>query len=157
MTVDRDLLWKAYPDGYLAMRGVLTVGGWQLWNPERGFWLQADGRTKSKLTAQYRKALADGDLLPNLDPSDTATWACALRDLAEAAAPNGVAAVCSITWLRRRRGWGPLRTWRLVIDGIAAKGAAPGIYDFQLGSIDDPATALATARAQRREAHEIRP
>jgi hypothetical protein len=32
----RALLWKAYPDGYLAKRGVLTVGGWQCVEGEEG-------------------------------------------------------------------------------------------------------------------------
>ena len=29
--IDQELLWKAWPDGFFAARGVLTVGGWRCW------------------------------------------------------------------------------------------------------------------------------
>lgn len=82
----RDLLWKAYPDGYLAKRGVMTVGGWT--------YIGFDGRHSwvREPSEQYINSECDltkiyegrGDLLPLPDPSDTATWACLLEDLAEA-------------------------------------------------------------------------
>ena len=39
-TVNRNLLWQAFPDGYLAMRGVATVGGWTCWRTA-----EHDGKT----------------------------------------------------------------------------------------------------------------
>ena len=36
MAVERELLWKAYPEGYLAMRGASTLGGRLFLEPESG-------------------------------------------------------------------------------------------------------------------------
>jgi len=94
----RALLWKAYPDGYLARRGVLTVGGWQCVEGEEGedeedgdtssWWRPIpdnDGLTELGLLRDLPDARVNaGDLLPLPDPTDTATWACLLQDLAEA-------------------------------------------------------------------------
>jgi len=96
------LLHKAYPRGFLAMRGVLTVGGWtslgkadtplvkvpgtMWWHPDPNrrcgaLWEGWPQGSHKEVVA----ALAAGDLLPLVDPAETATWACLLADLAEAA------------------------------------------------------------------------
>lgn len=93
----RALLWKAYPDGYLAKRGVLTVGGWQCVadgqnRPEPYILFLPPKRNSSpeilwlphQNTGPLVDAIPRGDLLPLPDPSDPATWACLLQDLAEA-------------------------------------------------------------------------
>lgn len=86
--IDKDLLWQAFPSGYLAVRGVSTVGGWQCAGFARDGitdrWLQP--KTFFVLTADHKPLLeahSAGDLLPNVDPSDTATWACLLSKLAQ--------------------------------------------------------------------------
>ncbi len=114
MTVNPELLRRAWPDGYLAMRGVATIGNWScvyvgesrdeknepmpgkrhaIWRYFTGWELACslgeapDWRYRpSNLDAGVpaaRVAEID-DLLPVVDPSETATWACLLRDLAEA-------------------------------------------------------------------------
>ena len=92
----RFLLQKAYPLGYLPMRGVLTVGGWACHStptPMLSRWSPAfehgDEKLLSLRVGLEREndggATARGELLPLVDPADTATWACLLADLAEAA------------------------------------------------------------------------
>lgn len=92
----RALLWKAYPAGYLGKRGVLTVGGWQCFSvyKDRAVWTAPlnysyDARQTLWFTGEdHLRGVAhrasQGDLLPLPDPSDPATWACLLQDLAEA-------------------------------------------------------------------------
>lgn len=117
MTVDLDLLRKAYPDGYLAMRGVSTVGGYiytgSSWHRPGGFepvpvdsprfgcydngplrktcscW---DCRQRfSDTDPEIERAIVLGRMLPNLDPTgDPATWECAKRDLATIPTPGSV-------------------------------------------------------------------
>lgn len=109
MTVDRELLWRAYPDGFLAGDGVGTVGGWRCVEvaPFGSVWSgrQVDGYRYAILGGDvtkdpdgmyerrsdwrlgmdtFRAAIDLGDLLPNVDPADTATWACVKQDLANA-------------------------------------------------------------------------
>ena len=94
VSISPDLLWRAWPDGYLAVRGVQTVGDWHcvdvgaggegtsLWSrstPDSG------GLTELGLLEGMPDARVNaGLLLPCADPGDAATWACLLRDLAEA-------------------------------------------------------------------------
>lgn len=152
MKVDRELLWKAYPDGYLAMRGVETVGGWQCvgcgeWGSN---WLHVGtGTGMFPLHApgfpDFEQAKAAGRLLPSLDPtSDPATWACVKRDLAIAvgAPPD----VIRVSWRRQMNlSAGPIYTWALTWSQDGARG-----HRFNL-DIGHHATALATLRAQLRE------
>lgn len=109
MAIDPTKLWKAWPAGYLAARGVLTVAGWHCWaiepwgarayngpvwvNPDGVFFDgDIDGDAANPFdqvgdgfaSTNFRQAVEAGDLLPNVDPSDVATWACLLRDLAAA-------------------------------------------------------------------------
>ena len=98
MSVDLDLLRRAWPNGYLAMRGVSTVGH-ELF---RGSMKHSDDPIL--LGIRFCEAIADsyrygeqsgspddevmlhlwvaGELLPNVDPADAATWACLEMDLA---------------------------------------------------------------------------
>ena len=86
------LLRQAYPLGYLPMRGVLTVGGWVcVATTDAGTSRWYDYASQQTVT-HYSSVGWDngaphaaGDLLPLVDPADTATWACLLADLAEAA------------------------------------------------------------------------
>lgn len=138
--IDRELLKRAWPEGYLMMRGVKTIGGWTLravieetdistglmvWDlPSRergegnssqtlfpcepalisfheGQRLEPE-RNKGDLAAaltetRWMTALEAGDLLPNVDPSDVATWACLLHELADVADIEGRV---NLTWRR---------------------------------------------------------
>jgi hypothetical protein len=147
---DRELLRRAWPDGYLAMRGVLTVGGWTCCGvappddgdgEERVAWWHAHGGKRPALR------MAEGDLLPAVDPADTATWACLLRDLADAVWPGEAAPVDRIAL----RGSGSI--WRVV---ASFAGARPGVLHgaeahFGIEPTDDPALALVRIRAALRE------
>ncbi len=97
---DRVLLCRAFPEGYLAMRGTSTLGGWTCttvdnggdrsettdlalvgWNGPGGSLLAI--RRLDRQISHIQSLLDDGDLLPNLDPcGDPATWACVLQHLA---------------------------------------------------------------------------
>lgn len=83
----KKFLRLAYPEGYLPMKGVSTVDGWHISNT----WTRVlVGDTPgcrwippSKGDGMLLLAMERGGLLPVLDPEeDPATWACALRDLA---------------------------------------------------------------------------
>lgn len=163
--IDRELLWRAYPEGYLARRGVSTVGGWQcvaeLRDVERrmdyAFWLKDDlvslyglselpafspvgyGAASPLNMTPITTALKAGDLLPNVDPADVATWACLKADLVRAAKLNdegeltfsGRDGMWALSTINRYSGG---RTITFVID------------------TDDPTLALVRARIQLQEA-----
>ena len=154
----RALLWRAYPEGYLAMRGVLTVGGWTYAgetahpNPHYNstIWARpgrfaADGTLLDRCVPMSRSVprqnmgppcnvAAGGDFLPLPDPADHATWACLLADLAEAseacsAGEMGLALVQDIA------GWDLRSQWSKCLVGWSI-------------DTDDPAEALVLARAR---------
>lgn len=86
---DKALLWRAWPDGYLAVRGVQTLGGDTLaGGEEKGLPAVAgddavrDWGWRCLVLEEQKKA---GKLFPRVDSSDVATWACLLHDLARAA------------------------------------------------------------------------
>lgn len=84
MKIDRELLRKAWPEGFLATKGVGTVGGW-LFDGHR--WLKISANTEGaylRHTQPMPGEVRSGDLLPRVDPSDIATWACLKADLASA-------------------------------------------------------------------------
>ena len=90
------------------------------------------------------RAVDRGDLLPILDPeNDPATWACALRDLAlaEAPWPGFSAKTATLHWYRMDP-----TAWRF--EAHLDDKHIGRIWDIV---IDDPAIALAMARAQLRE------
>ena len=105
-------LWKAWPSGQLAMRGLTTREGFVVresqsrpgvffWNRDSVFATPPNGEKPkivegvafyaSRRTQRWARALRRGGLLPNVDPRDVATWACLKHDLAEAAGldPSG--------------------------------------------------------------------
>lgn len=117
-SIPLDLLWRAWPDGYLPMRGVTTVGGWICTDPgpcsPLGTSLAVHWDIEARFTrpdwapmlypadpgdvAGVRNLVCDdgehgrgmeteranGRLLPRVDPTDIATWACLVHDLGEA-------------------------------------------------------------------------
>jgi hypothetical protein len=139
---NRVLLRRAYPEGYLAMRGVRTVGGWTLIE------IMDDGHPvfthPQKNSAGQWTAMEAGDLLPLVHPDETATWACLLRDLADEAFPL-------------QRGW-PIVTLipgQPVLIGLASANGTP-LKHSRTFALDlptkDPALALVRVRAMLREA-----
>ena len=170
-TEGRALLWQAYPDGYLAMHGVLTVGGWtciatrstmavfrQLNDPSEVWVSDADSASMS--------LVRHGDLLPLPDPIDPATWACLLADLTIAPGySRGVGPILlrgyGFEW--RRDWWSGIWTLLILVNPGRKvppelvghgreRGARHAGRSFSVDT-DDPAEALVRARAQlRREA-----
>lgn len=151
------LLQEAYPDGYVPLRGVLTVGGWYCvetqdqdgvsgWNradPDR------DGLTDLGLLKDLPDARVNsGALLPLPDPADTATWACLLQEFVQAedvrfprtplASP-----VTGHAWVQR---WDPDARdnyWQAIAySRLFRREGKPHYIDC-----DDPAEALIRARA----------
>lgn len=165
----RALLWQAYPEGYLAKRGVRTVGGW--WcqheidggdaDQGAGIFACTSGRfTPARLwpdgvkdvvrlpTGACAAALTSGDLLPLPDPADAATWACLLADFAAAEGTVGaiegdpiVGHCWSKVFGHDDRGW---RMARVTRNGLAIQ---RGWWPLKT---DDPAEALVRARASLR-------
>jgi len=176
----RELLWRAYPEGFLPMRGVLSVGGWTVvepneeeepcflapWKDEGPYcemreWSLSTDVKWSHLT---HEVLPAGDLLPNVQPDDSATWACCLQDLAPLVNMDKHTALS----------WAPLRDegghigWQLVgwtdracrwecacfsyVSAVRDEDVIfSHVYPYGTGSLKDPAIALVTARAQLRE------
>ena len=97
-TEGRTLLWRAYPNGYLAKRGIVSVMGWvcveaRTEHETSCWWAASPELSESIVGAKIFRLLAGlpdcrvsaGDLLPRPDPVDAATWACLVEDLAAAA------------------------------------------------------------------------
>lgn len=98
--IEKELLWRAWPDGYLAIRGAGTIEGWQCIESGKNVtflkgrthisWRADDPPYQTHSVADMGRQMnwreiQTGDLLPNVDPTDAATWACLLRELAHAA------------------------------------------------------------------------
>lgn len=190
VTIERELLWKAWPDGYLAMRGVKTVGGWQCIDgppgPEslrfhNGRGVELDDRLRMgcrgilipPLTNYAHHICDEGGLLPDVDPSDAATWACVLLDLANAIPaqrwlhskgpekpewlnPHQMHHF-NLSWHQTKRGTSDPHEW--AIRAVHSKiNTQPYEYAesttywhrFSIGQDTDPATALVMARIQLR-------
>lgn len=114
----RALLWRAYPDGYLYMRGVRTVGGWE--STSR---LEANGELNwtrptpdvavidvTHATRTLLVAHATGDLLPLPCIEDHATWGCMLAELA---LEVGMHDAYALAWLLRLDAQGHKIGWIL--------------------------------------------
>jgi len=98
MIEDRELLRRAWPDGHLPMRGIHTLENWtciriygvanriSIWSRDD------DDETKQEFIDIVRGAtvldrveeVRSGGLLPVVDPTDVASWACVKADLAAA-------------------------------------------------------------------------
>lgn len=198
MTIERALLKEAWPDGFLPMRGMRTVGGWEcvmagehLADPKsvrfipgpavdvsvrvdvgsRGIhrW-EVEGSVVPNLMSVWEA----GDLLPNVDPADTATWACLLEDLARSAFLDPELPKDQRWWVSgwtpcmiravdhpgsaHRVGWAsPMNPdawvpgWRLDVS-CGATGVITVNKGFRL-DVEDPALALVLARTQVRKDH----
>ncbi len=148
MPVNPDLLRRAWPDGFLAMCGVSTTRGW-LYDGFR--WRKKSTSAQGaylRQTAPEPGEIRSGDLLPNVDPADTATWASLLRDLAEAA---GRGSEKSLAFARSEKGlWGLYRVFDIYGDGVAAD----WIQLFSGVDTENPTEALVRARIQLREAED---
>jgi hypothetical protein len=183
--IDRELLRKAYPNGFLAMRGVQTVCGWTCLfadtNPYGGDHVAVgfhhtgeecrltcwpDGRVLPCSSERHghplplsnlERRLCEGDLLPDVDPEDVATWACCLADLAEALDLVNPSLpkydfVTGHAW--RSNAWehdfhgDKFRWW---IDVHTSAGHAWSHRFDELETTRDPALALVLARIQLRE------
>jgi hypothetical protein len=103
--------------------------------------------------------VGSGDLLPNVDPTDVATWACLLQDLVDA---SGLLSKGTwpeeIAWCRSHAPLEGSETWERdpnVVTGwslvVWANGGDP-THEFTLPNVFDPAEALVRARIQLREA-----
>jgi hypothetical protein len=162
-TIPLDLLWKAWPEGRLDMRGVATINYGTCFG--NGLWVETDsmasGPTLAVLPFEWRfsensqagpddtqACLEAGYFLPLVDPADHATWACLLADLAEAVGrdldPQGGLVFTRQGVLGRKKG-----DW-LLLDWNGTEVAV-----LEATTITDPATALATARAKQREGDRI--
>lgn len=92
------LLRAAYPDGYLAIRGVVTIGGW-LCERERGPRIYLSPSHVSygfPFCSDAAVACAEGALLPDL--TDRLTFQAALIDLAEALGEDDARELPGLTW-----------------------------------------------------------
>jgi len=166
MSVDQDLLWKAWPGGYLAVRGVSTVGGWLCLGETEaaavefisnrhngahkivGFCAQGNPLGHDELTPMLVGELRiRGVLLPSVDPTDTVTWAAIKRDLATACgAPSDAS---EITWRRMNMGTDGAMVWMLSWED---KGSVRASVAYQFGiDTDDPALAIVIVRAHVHE------
>lgn len=154
--ISRELLRKAWPEGYLAARGVTTIGGWHIYKTwdrvmvgEVGCgWTQPDeidDLCECKSKGAFDRAFDAGDLLPSVDPEDAATWACLLKDLAMACFndknPLGsLEPLHGLTWVQTGQ-----KSWELG-DG---RGVASKHFSIET---DDPGEALVFALIELREA-----
>lgn len=173
MSIDRDLLRRAWPDGFLSARGVRTIGGWtclgRVLSADK-FWKQADFWSAPDMTSLYGRVCSNGeivgygsaspfnvtpwvdarrtgDLLPRVDPEDVATWACLLDDLARAAdLPTEGRRVA----FEKTAGCRRLKSW---VVHSASFGVPRDTRSMPLGMEDifDPAEALVRARVRLRE------
>jgi len=149
MAIEKELLWKAWPEGYLAIRGVGTIAGWQCVKTDRTFTIYGHREAEAEIvfrdgmtSLHSSQAVERGDLLPNVDPTDIATWACLLQDLAQA---RGLSDCFGLTWRR-------MTSTRWEVSGYERRGAVFSCQSVEFNTDTyDPAEALVRARIQLRE------
>ena len=122
--VNLKLVRQAWPKGFLAIRGVLTVGGWTCLGPSpnhlhggNSLWLAPDMvsiyvQSPDSFVwcyggdpfdhAPFLRALEAGDLLPRVDTEDPATWGACLASLGRALGFSDEDR--SLTWSQGSRG-----------------------------------------------------
>lgn len=161
--VPLELLWRAWPEGYVAKRGVMTRRDWQCVAVEPCIdgvmtsWALggtqfpipyyehdpdlAEVDTLSRAAAE--STLRRGELLPNVDPKDTATWACLLADLAEAVERRSPARFAADRGLIFNASPEVTNEWRLIGWGSECRWAVDPTHD--------PALALVWCRIRERK------
>ena len=157
-TIPVERLARAWPDGWLAMCGVQTISGWtciregvsplfvmpSLTSPPTVHWYVTDPNTFR--SSEHAPSVRYGELLPNVDPADTATWACLLADLAIAA---GLPTEGSVITFTCRKSFSGQKHWRLLCENpIEPRNGISTAFGIDT---DDPAEALVWARIQLRE------
>jgi hypothetical protein len=148
-------LRAAYPEGFLARRGVFTVGGWTClgldpWRGRDGKYVKTPGSRwlhpdESEVydgeeewrSDEFNRWIAGGDLLPDL--TDPLTFQAALIDLAEAI---GWGVTGNLAWFKNSLGF-----WDLQADGFTFATADPKKRTFCSFDTHDPIEALLLARA----------
>lgn len=157
----RALLWAAYPEGYVALRGVLTVGGWQCVDvdtPSDGDrtsgWRRIQPDAEGLMDLGLLEGLPDarvnaGECLPLPCLEDTATWVCLLREFAEAhqgQMARRAQGSCGFSWVQEWDQNDRAPYWILrVYSRLLAWHSPPYAIDCE-----DPAEALVRARAALR-------
>lgn len=113
----------------------------------------------TRTTSEFAPRILPGDLLPNVDPTDQATWACLLQDLAQAlfTAEPKETWLPGLTWTRHRSGWllGLGLNERVMVFSEddrdnTGMGSTP-LFFCEGSNTDNPAEALILARIQLRE------
>lgn len=98
--IPRDLLWQAFPMGFLPLRGCGTLDGWTCIGHAPGWGTYRNpNEPLDEILVRFDNVAAGmlhnddvdtmslsirntGNLLPLVDPDEPATWACCLYDLA---------------------------------------------------------------------------
>ncbi len=174
-SVSREMLWQAWPSGMLARRGVHTTDLWtcvfaepdchgvfksiwrfgtdnelNVWEDDRCGFMGKCSMMPKGLSAEG--LIASGALIPDVDPSNVATWNCCLADLAEAVGCKKPYAVewCRVPIVPMR---GDTEQWRLrwTESSVGQMGLVPDPVRYFDIDTDDPALALVLARVQLRE------
>lgn len=149
--LDRDLLRRAFPAGFLAVPGLATVGGWRcagigvhvgepVWFTET----PQERRLCSHLSGVIDVNIAEGDMLPLVDPADAGSWTIVIRDLAVACGLD-VKGATGFAW------WWTGRTWALTVTRENGPVEWHSRDDDEIADEDNPALALTLARIAVRE------
>jgi len=151
MTVDTQLLQRAFPQGFLPMVGASTTLHFTCTHAveDHIVWFHTTtGDTFKYWQGQWYGTPPYEGLLPNLDPEgDPATWACAKRHLFDLLWPGeGDGVLYEITWTRiefvNHIAW--------VLDADAPVTGLSVSMNFRVGDTIDPAEALCHALASLR-------
>lgn len=154
----RDVLRRAWPTGFLPIRGVRTVTNWTCCAAKSGdpksIWINMSGVRVVLLAPsghiegsrpEDERPIVNvnaGDMLPDVNPTDPATWAACLADLVWAKDTSSD----PLALFYRAEGTDG-RWWELLTKLRGERTLRSYRYDFQT---EDPAQALALARARVR-------
>lgn len=150
--LNRNLLKKAWPQGCPEIPGARTIGGyiwtgstWYSDKPEPAYTFQCGCRSleRPKKTCncwfcrkefpdsdpRTERARINGDLLPNVDLEDSATWTCLLSELARAVGLHGTRR----QYIFLRRGSG---AWVLEVTGEKSNGSWKTLFKTFFYDID---------------------
>ena len=150
----RDLLWQAYPMGYLAKPGVVTVRGWwmlgavsQMKGPQVQRVLHPDFGGAPELDSKHVDPhIRAGDLLP--DPRNSNTWQAMLADLYGAPVEPGY----GLGFRRQvcKESHGKVLGWQLIyVDAYATNWI--NYAEHLVQDVEDPYEALVRLLIRKRE------